>query len=294
MATVHQSKNRSDLDSNELLLERLDKMTTIMAASAQGHYRRTYQAFDIASPGPLAFFSFAIATGMQGLVYTGTLEVQGSQLVLIVGLFIGGFLMFICGFMEFLRRNTFGATMFTLFGAFWFTLTIYNLLLFAGVATFMLTAMPKTVACLAGTLGFITAVMAIVVANLTLAVATAQGLLALFLILLAAAQMNPANHTLLKVGGAFGIITAIAAFYVAMALSCEEVLGQEILPMLYSKKFKMHAGNLYPRISLSDPLALSAGVPYEGRYEIHKGDNVAAMQQPSLVDLNRIQADQRV
>ncbi|KFM25115.1 hypothetical protein F751_1994 [Auxenochlorella protothecoides] len=170
MATVHQSKNRSDLDSNELLLERLDKMTTIMAASAQGHYRRTYQAFDIASPGPLAFFSFAIATGMQGLVYTGTLEVQGSQLVLIVGLFIGGFLMFICGFMEFLRRNTFGATMFTLFGAFWFTLTIYNLLLFAGVATFMLTAMPKTVACLAGTLGFITAVMAIVVANLTLAV----------------------------------------------------------------------------------------------------------------------------
>lgn len=44
MATVHQSKNRSDLDSNELLLERLDKMTTIMAASAQGHYRRTYQA----------------------------------------------------------------------------------------------------------------------------------------------------------------------------------------------------------------------------------------------------------
>ena len=39
----------------------------------------------------------------------------------------------------------------------------------------------------------------------------------------------------------------------------------QVLPMFYTKLYKKHAKMLFPRVSEHDPMALSAGVPYEGR-----------------------------
>lgn len=65
--------------------------------------------------------------------------------------------------------------------------------------------------------------------------------------------------------------------------------GKEILPILYTKPYKNHAKHLFPKISSSDPYAVTAGVPYAGRPELHRGDNVEAQQAPSLNDLNEVQ-----
>lgn len=71
----------------------------------------------------------------------------------------------------------------------------------------------------------------------------------------------------------------------------EEIWGKEILPIFYTKPYKVHAAHLFPRISTSDPRSVTAGVPYPGRPEIHRGDNqVAGQTAPSLVDLNRVKS----
>lgn len=76
--------------------------------------------------------------------------------------------MFICGAWEFLRRNTMSATMFTLFGAFWYAITLYNILLIGKVMDYPFTAMPKTVQTLYAFMGIVTAVMAIIVSQMAL------------------------------------------------------------------------------------------------------------------------------
>ena len=111
--------------------------------------------------------------------------------------------------------------------------------------------------------------------------------------MLAGCQTNE-SESLLKSTGWIGMITSISAFYVAVGQMCEEMLGKEVLPMFYTKEAMLHAGMLYPRLSLTDQRSISVAVPYEGRFEIKKGDTLDALQQPSLVDLNRIQAEHRV
>lgn len=44
MTTLDTQSKRSNDGDNDVLLERLDKIATIMAASAQGHFKRTYTA----------------------------------------------------------------------------------------------------------------------------------------------------------------------------------------------------------------------------------------------------------
>lgn len=246
---------------------------------------------DLASAGPLAFFSFALATGFQGLLYAGKLEATGGQFSLMVGTCIGGMLMIISGLVEFLRRNVVGATMFTLFGAFWFTTQGYTILLSNGTFAYGIDTFPKALQAILCGLGIITFVVASIVALMSVAMSLATLFLSLYLFVLAGAQTST-NPDVLKAAGWMGFITGLIALYVGFGMLLEEGLGKEMLPMLYSKLYKTHATMLYPRLSLHDPLSVAPGVPYEGRPELFKGDNVAALQQPSLADLNRIHAEQ--
>ena len=49
------------------------------------HSARTPVRSDIASPSPLAFISFSMATGIQALIYTGKLDAAGQEFMLLIG-----------------------------------------------------------------------------------------------------------------------------------------------------------------------------------------------------------------
>ena len=74
----------------------------------------------------------------------------------------------------------------------------------------------------------------------------------------------------------------------AAAFLIEDMWGKEVLPLLYTKAYKQHAAHLFPRISSSDPRSVTAGVPYPGRPEFKRGDNLEAAAAPSLDNLNRL------
>ncbi|KAL0949654.1 hypothetical protein HGRIS_009697 [Hohenbuehelia grisea] len=73
----------------------------------------------IANPGPLGLFSFAttlLVLGLYNVRARGVTHVNGS---VGMALFYGGLAMVLAGMWEFPRGNSFAATLFTTYGAFW-------------------------------------------------------------------------------------------------------------------------------------------------------------------------------
>src|SRR4051812_49002892 len=76
-------------------------------------------ASPIADPAPLGLAAFALTTFMLSLFNAGILAEAGEPIVFGLALFYGGIAQLIAGVWEFRNNNTFGATAFTSYGAFW-------------------------------------------------------------------------------------------------------------------------------------------------------------------------------
>ena len=79
----------------------------------------TLQEPAIADPAPLGLAAFALTTFMLSLFNAGLLPEAGEPIVFSLALFYGGLAQFLAGMWEFRNKNTFGATAFTSYGAFW-------------------------------------------------------------------------------------------------------------------------------------------------------------------------------
>jgi succinate-acetate transporter protein len=161
----------------------------------------------IANPAPLGLSAFALttfvlSTGNAGL-YTGASGVVG------LALFYGGLAQLVAGIHEFRTGNTFGATAFCSYGAFWlavgFDIWQPNLI-GAGFSYFLLGWTIFTAMMFVGTLRSNVALMA-VFALLTLT----------FLFLTLGAFGGTGGKGLTTIGGVLGILTALAAWYTALA-----------------------------------------------------------------------------
>ncbi|MBQ7447018.1 MAG: acetate uptake transporter [Eubacterium sp.] len=75
-----------------------------------------------ANAGPLGLLGFGMTTVLLNLHNAGIIEM--SIIILAMGLAMGGLAQFIAGLMEFKAGNTFGATAFTSYGLFWWSLVI--------------------------------------------------------------------------------------------------------------------------------------------------------------------------
>lgn len=75
-----------------------------------------------ANAGPLGLLGFGMTTVLLNLHNAGVIEM--SVMILAMGLAMGGLAQFIAGLMEFKAGNTFGATAFTSYGLFWWSLVI--------------------------------------------------------------------------------------------------------------------------------------------------------------------------
>src|SRR3954462_682611 len=72
-----------------------------------------------ADPGPLGLAGFAMTTFVLSMFNAGLIGAGGEPVVLGLALAYGGLAQLLAGMWEFRTGNTFGATAFTSYGAFW-------------------------------------------------------------------------------------------------------------------------------------------------------------------------------
>jgi succinate-acetate transporter protein len=165
----------------------------------------------VADPGPLGLSAFALTTFVLSCCNAGLIPKGGDFVVLGIALAYGGLAQFAAGMWEFKRNNTFGATAFTSYGAFWMS---FALLLTFYVGKIPANAVPASIGTFLLAWGIFTVYMTIAAAKVS------RPLLVLFVILtitffVLAAGAFAANNNISVLGGYLGIATAFAAWYVA-------------------------------------------------------------------------------
>lgn len=185
----------------------------------------------LADPAPLGLSGFALTTFVLSLVNAGVLKEAGDIKVVIgLAVFYGGLAQLLAGMWEFRNGNTFGATAFSSYGAFW--LSFVALLIPGFGVTFGTATGPSNSA-----VGWYLIGWAIITGLLTLGTFRLNGglvvvfvLLFVTFILLAIGWFNGSagGKGMTAVGGWLGILTAIAAWYVALAGVLRGVSGGKI------------------------------------------------------------------
>jgi succinate-acetate transporter protein len=184
----------------------------------------------VANPAPLGLSAFALTTFVLSSANAGFLFSKGAAsgaIVIGLAVFYGGLTQLIAGVQEFRAGNTFGATAFCSYGAFWLALG------FTLMPVFTTSAGPgKNLVDLIGTdaatgvgvflLGWtiFTALMFLGTFRLNGALVTVFGLLTLTFLALTVGWLGggPASSaTWIQIGGWLGILTALAAWYTALA-----------------------------------------------------------------------------
>ena len=96
------------------------------------------QIQSVADPGPLGLAGFALTTFVLSAVNAGLVPKAGEPVVLGLAFGYGGLAQFCAGMWEFKRNNTFSATAFTSYGAFWIALVLlvtFNVARYASAVT---------------------------------------------------------------------------------------------------------------------------------------------------------------
>src|SRR5919108_3216719 len=86
----------------------------------------------VANPGPLGLCGFALTTFVLSSINAGWFPAGTTNIVVGLALFYGGLAQLLAGMWEFRTGNTFGATAFSTYGAFWLSLATFVVLLLAG------------------------------------------------------------------------------------------------------------------------------------------------------------------
>jgi hypothetical protein len=183
----------------------------------------------VADPAPLGLAGFAMTTLFISFGNANIITETGAiTFVLGAAAFYGGLAQLLAGMWEFRRGNTFGATAFSSFGAFWLSywwivthlsagdihqaLGLFDLA-WAVFTAYMTVAALRTSAAVLGVFGFLT-------------------LTFVFLGLGALQNGTPAPDTLTKIGGWLGIVTALLAWYASAATVINATHRKDVLPTM--------------------------------------------------------------
>jgi succinate-acetate transporter protein len=180
----------------------------------------------IADPAPLGLAAFALTTFVLSFFNAGLVSDAGEPVVFGLALAYGGLAQLLAGMWEFKNNNTFGATAFTSFGAFWLSL-------FAFVQFFEGSVPEANLGDALGLYliawGIFTTYMWIASFRTSVAVNVVFMLLAPTFILLGIGDAS-ANDTITHIGGWLGIATALAAWYASFAGVTNRTFGRSVLP----------------------------------------------------------------
>jgi len=168
----------------------------------------------IANPGPLGLAGFALTTFFLSSVNAKLLTGKGD-IFIVVGLavFYGGIAQFAAGMWEFRSGNTFGATAFTSYGAFWLS---FAALLLPGFGAAIGVASQTAVGYYLLGWTIFTGIMMLGSFRTNGATALVFILLFVTFLLLCIGNLN-ANSNIIQIGGYTGIATAVVAWYTALA-----------------------------------------------------------------------------
>jgi succinate-acetate transporter protein len=162
-----------------------------------------------ADPAPLGLAGFALTTFVLSAVNAGLVPKAGEPVVLGLALAYGGVAQFCAGMWEFQRNNTFGATAFTSYAAFWIALAILLIFHVGGIPP---EARPMAIGIFLLAWTIFTTYMTIAALTLSRPVLVTFVLLTItFFLLTIGAFTSQAGLTVL--GGYIGLLTAIAAWY---------------------------------------------------------------------------------
>jgi succinate-acetate transporter protein len=182
----------------------------------------------IANPGPLGLAAFALTTFVLSMFNAGLVSDKGEPIVFGLALAYGGIAQLLAGMWEFRTGNTFGATAFCSYGAFWLSYWAF--------VQFYASKVPAADAGHAVGLyligwGIFTAYMSIASLRTTGAVALVFILLTVTFIALGIGDAG--GHTgITKLGGWLGLATAIAAWYASFAEVTNATFGKTVFPTM--------------------------------------------------------------
>jgi succinate-acetate transporter protein len=180
-------------------------------------------AGSIADPAPLGLAGFALTTFVLSMFNAGLIAKAGEPVVLGLALAYGGGAQLLAGMWEFRKGNTFGATAFSSYGAFWISY-------WAFVAFFAKDVPATAVGLYLIAWGIFTFYMWIASFRTTTAINVVFLLLWVTYILLG---IGAAADTIWisKLGGWVGLATAVAAWYASFAAVTNFTFGRELIPV---------------------------------------------------------------
>ncbi len=182
----------------------------------------------IADPAPLGLAAFALTTFVLSMVNAGILDSTTEPVVFGLALAYGGIGQFAAGIWEFAKGNTFGATAFCSYGAFW--LSFWYL---ASGRTDLSGASANDAGNAVGVYllawGIFTLYMTVASSRVSGAVLAVFALLTPTFFALAIGEIA-ASDGWTKLGGYLGILTALAAWYASFAGVTNFTFKRTVLP----------------------------------------------------------------
>jgi len=190
----------------------------------------------LGNPGPLGLFAFASTTLVLSLYNAHARHIVVPNVIVGMALFYGGLAQFLAGMWEFATGNTFGATAFTSYGAFWLsfaTLFIPN----SGIGDAYAAAPAGMEDDALGI--YLLAWMVVTFLFFIGSLRKSIGLSALFFFLtltfmVLAISFLMKKDNIGKAGGYLGVVTALIAYYCGLA----EMLGPDDLFTLPLGKYR--------------------------------------------------------
>jgi succinate-acetate transporter protein len=188
---------------------------------------RPVASITTADPGPLGLAAFALTTFVLSMFNSKLMGSAGEPVVFGLALAYGGLAQLLAGMWEFRTGNTFGATAFASYGAFWLS--------FWAFVQFYEKSVPEKVAGHAIGLyliawGIFTAYMFIASLRTTAAIALVFLLLTATFLLLGIGNAR-ASDNIVKLGGYVGLVTAAAAWYASFAGVANSTFKRVVLPV---------------------------------------------------------------
>jgi uncharacterized protein len=174
----------------------------------------------VADPAPLGLAGFALTTFVLSAANAGLIPKGGDAVVLGLALAYGGVAQLCAGMWEFRRNNTFGATAFSSYGAFWIS---FWFLVSFDVVKIPAVAVPGALGIYLLAWGIFTAYMTIAALKASRPVLVVFVLLTITYLVLAAGA-GTSQPQLSVIGGYLGLLTAIAAWY-ASAMGVIKSMG---------------------------------------------------------------------
>jgi succinate-acetate transporter protein len=187
----------------------------------------TFVPTPIADPAPLGLAAFAMTTFVLSMFNANLVGAGGEPVVLGLAFAYGGLAQFLAGMWEFRNGNTFGATAFTSYGAFWLSFAAYVEFFSKSVSA---SDAGHAVGLYLIAWGIFTLYMVIPSLRVSAAVVTVFVLLAATFFILGIGNAG-GHENIVHIGGWVGLATAVAAWYASFAGVTNATFKRVVLPV---------------------------------------------------------------